>query len=237
MTAATSGERTCPSSAPDSSTTKNTTNDSAAATSWLRVTADAGDADRHRRRAEQHRAEVAGGDRSGVERRRRWRAGRRRRASVGTQAVAKKASAASHLPSTTSPAVTGAVSSGSMVPLRSSSAIRRIGATVASSASAIQYSIVPPKKNSITPPGGASGLASMRRNSQNTTPCSVRNSVSTSPAGGRAEVGLPLAAAAPRRIALTTTSPSRTPRPATPRPAARAAPRACRPPSPARDRG
>jgi hypothetical protein len=42
------------------------------------------------------------------------------------------------LPSTTSPGETGAVSSGSSVPARRSSAMRRIGSTVASSPSAIQ---------------------------------------------------------------------------------------------------
>ena len=71
-----------------------------------------------------------------------------------------------------------------MVPVRRSSATRRIGITVASSASAIQYRIVPPKKNSITPPGGASGRPRNWMNIQNTSPCSVRNSAAiASPAG------------------------------------------------------
>src|SRR5215471_6905814 len=73
-----------------------------------------------------------------------------------------------------------------MVPERSSSETRRIGTTVASRASAIQYSIVPPKKNSITPPGGASGRPRKCTSFQNTTPCNSRNSASTTqPAGAR----------------------------------------------------
>ena len=54
--------------------------------------------------------------------RRRPRAGRRRKSSVGAQRPRRTPARASHLPITTSLAVTGAVSSGSMVPLRSSSA-------------------------------------------------------------------------------------------------------------------
>ena len=98
----------------------------------------------------------------------------------------KNTTAASHLPTTTSATETGAVISGSMVPLRSSSASRRIGTTAASNAIAIQNSIVRPKTNSITPPGGASGRARNWTYIQNTIPCSARNSASTAqPAGVR----------------------------------------------------
>ena len=62
------------------------------------------------------------------------RAGRRGRAASAPRPSRRTPAPPATCPSTTSAGVTGAVSSGSMVPLRSSSATRRIGSTVASSA-------------------------------------------------------------------------------------------------------